>query len=83
MAQILRHVEDHGEKQLRAAHEDDLLGDPDWQEVDGLSSLDVHHVLKRYSSLQNIEIAKSLEERKFQDCSGTSCHHLQYIYLWL
>lgn len=59
MAHILRQVEDHGDRQLRFARFDRLLGDPNWKLVKELSALDVHHMMKRYASKRNISMNKS------------------------
>lgn len=51
---LLQKTEEEGDAQLGFAVRDKVLGDPDWQQVRQLSSLDQHLVLKRYMSRLNM-----------------------------
>lgn len=51
---LLQKTEEEGDAQLGFAVRDKVLGDPDWQQVRQLSSLDHSQVLKRYMSKLNM-----------------------------
>jgi hypothetical protein len=50
LRRLLRDVEEHGDKKLELAGYDRLLGDPDYHQLKQLTSLDIHQMLKRYTS---------------------------------
>ena len=51
---VLRTTEEHGEKQLRFAGGDRVLGDPNWPLVRQLTVLDTASLLRRYVSKVNL-----------------------------
>lgn len=51
---VLQETEGHGERQLRFARGDRVLGDPHWPLVRQLTLLDTHSLLRRYVSKVNL-----------------------------
>ena len=51
---VLRTTEEHGERQLRFAEGDKVLGDPHWPLVRQLTNLDTASLLRRYVSKVNL-----------------------------
>ena len=50
LRRLLRDVEEHGDAKLELARFDRLLGNPDYHLLKCLTSLDVHRMLRRYTS---------------------------------
>ena len=50
---VLQQLEDQGEAQLSASKTDPILGDPPWERVRKLTTLDTNTVLSRYLSRLN------------------------------
>jgi hypothetical protein len=54
LKRLLREVEEHGEQKLEYARYDRLLGDPNYHQLNQLTSLDINQMLKRYVSKLHI-----------------------------
>lgn len=67
-------VEGHGERQLRFARFDRLLGDPDWKMVKELTNLDVDRMLNKYASKRRLNPHKSTHPHALQ--KGRTRHTL-------
>ena len=51
---VIREVEEYGERHLEHLKYDEILGDPDWDEVNKLTELDASQVLPDINQIQKV-----------------------------